>query len=134
MTLIKREVTVAARVMLPTYVVLTFLIGVTYLTDPLGRLDGVNALSAQRSIMSMKWWGTLFIAISLTMALAFRRRSRAWFVFGLYACAATMGIWAALYTVSIFTTDNASVTTPMYPLFVAIACHASAKSLLAKEQ
>jgi len=136
MPLTKANVTAASRIMLPTYIVLTGVIGIVYTFDPLGRLDGVAALAAQRWIMGgQMWpWGLVFLGLSAVMLAAFRQKRREWFVFALYGCAVTFAMWSVLYAVSIFLDPVTSLLAPVYPLFVVRACRASAKSLLRGER
>ena len=136
MPLTKATVTAASRIMLPTYVALTAVIGLVYLLDPLDRLAGVHALAAQRWIMGgQMWpWGLVFLGLSCVMLAAFRQKRRQWFVFALYGCAVTFGMWAVLYAVSIFLDPSTSLLAPVYPLFVVRACRASAKSLMRGER
>jgi len=136
MPLTKANVTAASRVMLPTYVVMTAVIGLVYLLDPLGRLERVHALTAQRMLMGgQMWpWGLVFLGLSVVMLAAFRQHRRTWFVFALYGCAVAFLMWAILYAVSIFLDPATSLLAPVYPLFVVRACRASAKSLLRGER
>ena len=135
MPLTKATVTAASRIMLPTYVALTATLGVVYTFDPLDRLNSVHALTAQRWVMGgQMWpWGVLFLGLSAVMLAAFRTHRREWFVFALYGCAAAFVMWGLLYAASVVLDPETSLLAPVYPLFVARACRASAKSLLARE-
>ena len=136
MPLTKATVTVASRIMLPTYVALTAVIGLVYLLDPCNRLDGIPALTAPRWVMGgQMWpWGLLFLGLSVVMLAAFNTHRREWFIFALYGCAATFLMWAIMYGISIFLDPTTSLLAPVYPLFVVRACRASAQSLLRGER
>lgn len=127
------NVTVASRIMLPTYATLTAIVGTVYLTDPLHRLDYVHALSAPRMLMPMWLWGLAFLTISAVMLTALAAKKRARFVFALYLCATTFFLWGCMYAWSIFLDERVSLLAPIYPWFVVICCRASAKSLLRGE-
>lgn len=135
MPLTRATVTAASRVMLPAYVALTAVIGAVYTFDPTRRLNGVHALAVPRAVMggTMTLWGVMFLSIASLMAVAFLTHRRALFVTGLYLCAATFLFWAGMYTVSVFVDQETSILAPVYPLFVVVACHASATSLLRGE-
>lgn len=133
MPLIWGNVTVASRIMLPTYVALTAVIGGVYLLDPGDRLNSVHALSAQRILMPMQVWGLMFLVVCAVMVSALLTHRRFWFVFALYLCGATFLMWSALYAWSVFLDPQTSVLAPVYPVFVVVACRASAKSLLRGE-
>lgn len=135
MPLTRQTVTAASRIMLPAYAVLSGAFGLVYTFDPLGRLDGVHALAAQRAVMNgtMTPWGLLFVGLALLMLLAFRIRNRMMFAFALCCCAVTWFLWGVLYTVSIFIDPETSLLAPGLPLFVVTACIASTVSLLKGE-
>lgn len=128
--LTRQQVTVASRIMLPTYIALNTIVGLVYLLDPLGRLQRVPALAFQREVMPMPAWGCVFLALAAAMLVATRRHSRPGMVFALYSCGIAWLLWGAGYEVSVFRDPNASILGPVLPWTVTIACHASAKSLL----
>lgn len=127
------NITAASRIMLPAYIGLTLVIGIVYLTNPLGRLGSVHALAAPRLLMPMPLWGVGFLAIAAIMVAAIAKHERVRFVFALYLCAATFFLWGCMYAWSIFLDERVSVLAPVYPWFVVICCCASAKSLLRGE-
>lgn len=135
MPLTRATVTVASRIMLPTYVLLVVALGLIYLLDPLDNLRGVPALAFPRLVVggSMAPWGLIFLSIGAVMGSAFATHSRIWFCFGLCLCAVTFFLWAGMYVVSLVIDPDTSLTAPLYPLFVSTACAASTFSLLARE-
>lgn len=135
MTLRREKVTVASRIMLPTYVALTAAFGLIYLINPLGRLDNSPALTYPRMMMggSMAPWGALFLAIAVTMAAAMLSHWQYGFLLALCCCAAVFLMWAGMYCASIKVDPNASLTSPIYPLFVVRCCYATTRSLLKGE-
>jgi hypothetical protein len=133
---IKRDsVTIASKIMIPAYVLLTFGLGFVYLVDPLNNIDQDKPLVIPRTVMGgdMEPWGILFLVLSLVMCLTLWRGSRLALCFGLCACAVTFLLWSVLYVASCYTDPLAPATAPMYPAFVATACVASTYSLLRRE-
>lgn len=135
MPLTRSTVTVASRVMLPTYVVLATLIGGYYVVDPGHRLGAVHALTFARWLTggNMAIWGWIFLGLAALMCAAFATRNRLAFAFGLCCCAVTMLLWSAMYAASAIVDPETSLLAPVWPLFVAVACVASVASLLHRE-
>jgi hypothetical protein len=134
MPLTRSNVTVASRIMLPTYVVLTTMFGLVYVIDPFGSLGNISALRFQRSVMPMAAWGAILLALSALMVVAFTRQSRMLFAFALACCAMTWFLWGGMYAVSVaLAPTEASLNAPILPWFVSVACVASMASLLKGE-
>jgi hypothetical protein len=135
MPLTRETITVASRVMLPAYTILSAAFGLVYTFDPLDRLGRVHALAAQRAVMggSMLPWGLVFLALTALMVAAIVAKNRLLFAFGLCCCAMTWGMWSVLYAVSAVIDPQTSVLAPAFPAFVVACCVASTMSLLKRE-
>lgn len=131
--LTRDAITIASRIMLPAYVALSLAYGLVYVADPAHRLDGVSALTFQRSLMPMWCWGCVHLALAALMGVALYLRSRMVFAFALACCAMTWLLWGAMYAVSVLQTSDTSVLAPLPSLFVTTACIASMTSLLRGE-
>lgn len=124
-------VTVASRTMIPAYVAHATWFGIIYVFDPFHRVAHAPGLTLARSIgLPMSLWGAMFLTMAALMVAAMIRGSRDLFVFALYCYAVVMVWWACIYGGSALVTREASVAGAGWPLFVATACHASAKSIL----
>lgn len=135
MPLTRSTVTAASRIMLPAYVVLTAVYGLIYTIDPGGRMGSVHALVFQRKLMGgdMLPWGLVFLGLASLMLLAFSRRNRLMFAFGLCCCAVTWFLWGCMYIASVVIDTETSPLAPVLPWFVCACCIASTVSLLKGE-
>lgn len=133
MDLIKANVTVASRIMVPAYIVLMTYYGFIYWVDPLERTKSSHALAFPRSLMAINYWGMLFIAIAIAMLIALRQKSRRGYIVALSTACSTWIMWAVMYTVSIFTDHQTSLLAPVGPLFYATCCIATMLSLQSRE-
>lgn len=133
MHLTRATVTAASRIMLPTYVALNIVVGLTYALDPGGRIARVDSLAFQRDVMPMSMWGLIFVALAVVMSVALISHTRELMSFALYACAVTWALWAAMYAGSLGIDPDASPIPPVLAAFVALACISSAISLLRGE-
>lgn len=123
------NVTAASRIMLPTYVVLATYLGLLYIVDPQGRVQRAPGLSLAREMMPMPAWGACFLTIAALMTFALLSRRRRFFMYALYLYAVAAVLWAGIYLGATQLSPDASYGAPAWPLFVAVACHASARSL-----
>lgn len=132
MPLTRTNVTVASRIMLPTYGLIAAGLGVVYTFDPFNRNAGNSALAFAVTIMPLFVWGCLFLAVSALMAWSMRCHNRSSMIFALYVFAGAMTLWALAFLVAVIA-FGAPLTAPQWPLFAAVCCHASAQSLLKGE-
>lgn len=129
----RTSVTVASRIMLPAYVVLSTAFGVDYLFDPLGRVEHQSALTYQRSVMDMRIWGALLLLLAFGMIVALVVHSRSSFVVALAVCASVWFVWGCLYVISAVQDPGASPLAPVVAWFVSVCCLASMASLMSGE-
>lgn len=130
-TLTPAEVTVASRIMLPTYVALFAFVGVNYMTTG-ERLTESPSLAFADSVLSMPAWGAMFLAASAVMVTALMMHERIWFRFALWLGIVCLAIWSALFLAAAIW-SSASPSGWTWPAFVAVACFASDRSLLKGE-
>lgn len=123
----------AALVMLPGYIILTAYIGFIYLFDPGDRLQYNHSIEFVRSIEPMPVWGAGFLGLALLMLAAAATSRTRLFALALFACCGSSLLWAIGYVVSIFQEPRAQLNGPALFLFVAVACYASARALMAAE-
>lgn len=133
MSLHRSHITAASRIMLPTYVAMFAALGLNYLFTPAQRLSASStALDFADRVMPIQAWGLMFLAAAVIMAGSLMLGRRVLFRFSLWVCAVSMTIWAViLFTASL--TGEASPAAAIWPAFVAMACIASARSLLLRE-
>jgi hypothetical protein len=132
--LTRTRVTVASRTMIPVYVAHAAWFGTVYTFDPFHRLASAHSLTLARVIgLPMPLWGVMYLTMAGLMVWALVRHSRQLFVWALYCYAVVMAWWAIIYAGSAILTHDASVVGVGWPVFVAVACHASAKSILRGE-
>lgn len=127
--LTRDRVTIASRIMLPTYPVFAGIIGVVYMLDPGGRLPADRIFP----LLPADVWGAGFVIVAVMQVLALLSGRR-----GLYIAAlAPMAVWCAAWSVALAhhaLTGTATYSGFAFPAIVATACIASMASLLAQEQ
>ncbi|HKY57652.1 MAG TPA: hypothetical protein VJL80_06415 [Aeromicrobium sp.] len=131
MPLDRAHVTVASRIMLPTYIGFFLIIGCNYIIDP-PRLAQSPMLRFADSLMSLQVWGSLFVACSLIMAAAMWSKRRTLYRFGLILAGTSMGLWAIAATFGAFL-EPISFSAWAWPTFVTCATVASNRSLVRGE-
>jgi hypothetical protein len=119
-----------SRIMMPVYVAHATFFGMLYVIDPMGRLERTPGLTAARALLPMWAWGLMFLALAAVMLTARMSGRGALMVWGLYAYAATLIIWAGVYAAAPFITPDASIAGPAWALTVSAACFATARSVL----
>jgi hypothetical protein len=128
MPLDRAHVTVASRVMLPVYAVVSGYIGLCYILSPDARLRGAS-LAVARMLLPMPVWGLLALLLSASVVLAILTRSRSLAVGSLCMGAGAYFVWGCFYAISIWIDPSASVVSPIWPLLASAAHIASALSL-----
>lgn len=131
MPLDRAHVTVASRVMLPTYVVFFGVLGVNYLMANDAALNA-PALVFAANVMPLPAWGGLFVACSLMMTAALLMRRRVLYRFALRMCAVAMVFWAIVIAAASLQ-GEATPLAAVWSGFVAVACYASDRSLATRE-
>lgn len=120
--------------MIPAYIAHAVWFGVVYLVDPQNRAQRAPALSLAHGLgLPMRSWGVMYLLIGALMLFALIRHSRQLYVWMLYCYAVVMIWWAVIYAGSLLISRDASIAGIAWPLLVAVACHASAKSILRGE-
>lgn len=132
MPLTRANVTVASRIMLPTYVAFFAALGLSYLFGPHAPLAASPALAFADDVMPLAAWGGVFLGCSVLMVFALVVHRRLLFRFALRMCALSMLVWAAILLLATLAGD-ASASAPAWSAFVATACLASDRSLAAGE-
>lgn len=128
MPLTRAKVTIASRVMLPTYPTFAAWIGLVYATDPDSRLAGSPAFP----LLPTTVWGVGFIVGAACLSCALVAGDRDLYAKALAPLLIWLGVWAAALAWSaIF--DGTSFSAPAFPLFGAVACWATMLSLLTRE-
>jgi hypothetical protein len=128
MPLDRAHVTVASRVMLPTYVLFFAVVGSNFLAGTFGRASSSPMLRYADGLMPIRVWGGLFCACALLMAAAMLTRNRYLYRYGLTLCCFSMIVWALVALVGIWV-EPVSYSAWAWPGFVAAACAASNRSL-----
>lgn len=135
MTLRRADVTIASRVMLPTYPVLAGVLGAGFLFTPEPVLLETPIYRSMAGLMPLHFWGAglLLIAAVQVVALAlYRRRVRDLYQYVLGLLVVWMAAWCAVCVVAFFR-GEASPVAWVWPAFAARACWASVLSLAARE-
>lgn len=135
MNLNRANVTVASRIMFPTYVVLFTFLGINYTFNSRQRLLESPALRYADDQVALPVWGGLFFACAALMAAAMvlpGRWTRMAFAYALWLGLLSLTAWSGIFfAASVW--GEASPTTWCWPAFAAVACYASHRSLLARE-
>jgi hypothetical protein len=128
MPLTRANVTVASRLMLPTYPILSGLVGLNYLvaTDRLLAAGVFYRVADQ--IVPLQVWGTVFLVVAAIQVIALVSRSRLGYEVGLTVMAGSMMTWA-LVGLAAAVRSGGSYTATLWPAFVVVACVASFRSL-----
>lgn len=126
--LTRASITVASRIMLPAYVILFTVAGFNYAVTPISRLGQSPALAYADTLMPLRVWGCLFLAVAALMLVALASGQRLLFCYGLLVCVICMGIWAAVFLLGAIFAD-ASPAAWAWPAFVGVACIATYRSL-----
>lgn len=132
--LTRRTVTIASRIMFPTYIVVDALFAFLYIFDPQHRLVANPSLELARMMLPLPVWGIVFATIAALMAwglLAHTGKQR--FLFALYTNIVVLTVWGCVYLGACFINPNAPFGLPIWPFTVAVACYASARSLEQRE-
>lgn len=127
------NITVASRIMLPTYMILFAMLGVNYLTITSERFSkSPGLLFANDNVMDLRGWGAVFLVSVACMVVAIALKNRMLFRYALFLGIIVMSVWSGVIAAAALF-GNASLTGWCWPAFVAIACYASNESLLAGE-
>lgn len=132
MPLTRDTITIASRLMLPTYCAFFALLGINYVTTPRSIVDASPALAFADAIMPLPAWGGLFLTCSVVMLGALIAHRRILFRLALRICALSMMLWAVIIGGASLSGD-ATPLAFIWPAFPAVACIASDRSLAARE-
>lgn len=126
-------ITVASRIMLPTYILMFTIVGLNFLLTNESRLLQSPGLSYANSIMNIKAWGLMFLFTVVLMVVSFFSKSRTLFQYALNISALCMFIWTIVLAASAI--EGASSPSGWsWPAFIMAACIASTRSLSAEEK
>lgn len=123
-----------SKIMLPAYVGLFAIVGLTFLFQEKSELLATPSLAfTEQYIGGIRFWGVLFFATAVMMIAAILMRWRSFFRFALLWGIILMIIWAFVLAAAALA-GEATWSAWAWPLFAATACAASNKSLLAGEE
>lgn len=129
-SLTRARVSVPTRIMLPGYLLHSAWFAIVYTFDPQGRLHFAPGLAAVRYIgVPFEIWGSLLGVIALMLAASLLWHLRQIAIFALYCYVAMLGWWALIYIASAFLDPHTSLGSGAWPILVAFACVATARSL-----
>lgn len=131
MPLDRRHITVASRIMLPTYAVFFAGLGLNYLF-PGEAAAASPVLTFVNHLIPLEVWGGLFIFCAAIMVTALVRRSRVLYRWALRVCGFSMLFWATFVALATLAGD-ATPFSVGWSLFIATCCLASDRSLAARE-
>lgn len=135
MPLDRAHVTVASRVMLPTYPMLAGVLGAGFLFTPEPILLETPIYRSMAHLAPLHFWGAgllLIAAIQLVALALYQRRGRGLYQYALGLLAVWMAAWAGVCVVAYFG-GEASPVAWVWPAFAARCCWASMLSLAARE-
>lgn len=133
MPLTRDTITVASRTMVPAYSALCALWGLVFVIDPQARLARAPSLELARQWLELPVWGGLWLTLAAVMTLASLRQNREHYVAALGICCASWLAWGGVIEAAVFVRTDVSYLAGTLPWFVAVACWASIRSLLAQE-
>lgn len=128
MPLDRDHLTVASRIMVPTYVVFFSVVGSNFLFGPSARLQSPMLRYAD-TLMDIHIWGGLFLGCGLLMLTAMWLRNRDMYRYGLIVCALSMATWALVAVLGIFA-QPISFSAWAWPGAMTAACLATNRSLV----
>jgi uncharacterized membrane protein len=132
MPLNRATITVASRVMLPTYPILAAGVGLNYLIASDRLLDAGVFYQVADSIVPLEFWGAAFLLVAIVMVVALLTRSRLGYELSLALMAGAMLVWATVGLLAAIH-NGGSYTAALWPGFVIMACVASFMSLNERE-
>lgn len=132
MPLDRTHVTVASRVMLPTYPVFFIGFGLALLLTPPEVMQATPSFRTAADIMPLTTWGVVLLGAAgfQLAALAVGRRSM--YIAALSVALICMVLWAGIFAYAAGR-GGAPWTAPMWPAFLAISCYATMRSLESRE-
>lgn len=128
MPLDRDHVTVASRIMLPTYAVVNAAFGYVFITD--AAVESAPSLAMARAWLPMDVWGALWLVVAVAMLLSLLRHRRGTFIAALCLNAASWFAWGCLIETAAFTQPNVTLSAGVLPWGWAAANTASLFSLL----
>ena len=128
----RSDVTVASRVMLPTYVVFFFLLGASLIFTPEPRLLQTVTFRYADQYLDLNSWGFGYVCLALIMASALILGRRKIFLLSLSATMLWMLGWTTLSFLGAIE-FSASFSDCLWPAVVTCACWASMRSLSSQE-
>lgn len=128
MPLDRNHITVASKVMLPTYIIFFGVVGLNFALSQTPRLFESPMLRYANELMSIRAWGGVFLACSAIMLTALIAHHRFLYRYGLMVCCVSMAVWATVAFAGIFT-EPVSFSAWAWPAALAAACWASNRSL-----
>ena len=134
MPLTRATVTVASRIMLPTYAMFFAGVGLSLILTPGERLVQTPAFLYADRLISLTWWGIGYLVLAVVMLWAMAVHSRMAYRYALSAAFVWMASWAALSFAAALDGGQASFSAWTWPAFVAVACWATLASLAAGEK
>lgn len=133
MPLNRDTVTVASRIMLPTYATVFGLIGALFLLQQPSRTS-TGAFDAAKDLMPIRVWGIVFLAVAALELAALAVHNRRTYLGGLVIGAGLAVFWTVVLLTSAVHNPDVSFTSAVW-VGGWVACHAAtAKSLAERER
>jgi hypothetical protein len=127
------RVTLAQRVMIPVTIIVNLGFGTAVVSEPLAELLRVPAYRTLDGIVDLRVWGWLFIAAGTSQVAALLAGGRYAYIYSLGVCLIAGGILTGCLVYGAVQDTN-PWTAPWFPLYFALGCLASARSLEARER
>lgn len=132
MPLNRRNVTIASRVMIPTYVEFAIVVGLGWIFTPRHVLLATPSLRYADGIVPIQFWGLVFLVIAVVMAAAMVSEYRRGYVTALGALMLWLAVWM-LVLIAAALHGQASFSSWVWAYLPVRACWASMLSLEARE-
>lgn len=129
----RESITIASRLMIPSYAVFFAAVGVNFLITPTDRLFATPGLRyVQTTGGGIRLYGVMFLVVSAILVAALLLRRRDPCLYALYVGALSMALWAFLQLAAALF-SQASPSGWCWPGLVCAACVATSRSLRRRE-
>lgn len=130
--LARDNVTAAARVMLPAYVVTFAWLGAGWLFSEPATIVKTPALAYADSALDIRWWGVLLLFVAAIILAALLSCRRLPCRIALWIGAVSMLVFVGVFLLASLR-GEATISAAAWPFLAACACYASDRSLLKGE-
>lgn len=115
-------------------VVSSWLLGLIYLVDPQDRSDYAPQLLFPEHLLSMYWWGGLFILNALTLTVSLAYKNRRLFTYFLFVYGATLFVWSLMTLGSTFLSQSALYSTAVWPMVLSNVAFITSSALMREKE